>query len=272
MVRNAVDHGLEASVEDRIAAGKPATGRVELRAFHKGGNIYIEIEDDGRGLDRDAILAKAQERGLIKEGDSLSDRDVYNLIFEPGFSTAKVVTEVSGRGVGMDVVRRNIEALRGQVEITSTPGKGSVFSIRLPLTLAIIDGMVVRVGKERYVIPTLSIVISVRPQPEDILTVLGKGEMFKLHEELLPLHRIDRLFNIDGAEQDPTEALVVVVEADGRKAGLVVDELLGQQQIVIKSLGESMRGIEGISGAAIMPDGRVGLILDVSGLIGMANS
>ncbi|MCD6287886.1 MAG: chemotaxis protein CheA, partial [Candidatus Hydrogenedentes bacterium] len=260
MVRNAVDHGIENSVDERVAAGKSPVGRIELRAFHKGGNIYIEIEDDGQGLDRDAILAKAQERGLIKESDSLSDRDVYNLIFEPGFSTAKVVTEVSGRGVGMDVVRRNIEALRGQVEITSTPGKGSVFSIRLPLTLAIIDGMVVRVGSERYIIPTLSIMRSVRPEPGSVSTVLECGEMLKLQGELIPLCRLDRLFGIENAQQDLTRALVVIVESDATRMGLVVDELLGQQQIVIKSLGESMQGLAGIAGSAIMPDGRVSLI------------
>jgi len=272
MVRNAVDHGIEDSAEDRVRAGKPAAGRIELRAFHKGGNIHIEIEDDGRGLDREVILAKGIERGVVREGDNLTDREVFNLIFEPGFSTAKEVTSVSGRGVGMDVVRRNIESLRGRTDIRSRVGEGSVFSIQLPLTLAIIDGMVVRVGHERYIIPTLSIVMSVRPEARDLSTVLGQGEMFMLRDELLPLFRLDRLFGVDDAEQDPTKALVVAVESDGKQVGLVVDELLGQQQIVIKSLGESMRGIPGLAGGAIMPDGRVGLILDVSGLIELANS
>ncbi len=272
MVRNAVDHGIENSAAERERAGKPAVGRVELRAFHKGGNIHIEIEDDGRGLDRDVILAKAVERGLVREGDTLSDREVFNLIFEPGFSTAKTVTEVSGRGVGMDVVRRNIEALRGRIEIRSRPGEGSVFSIQLPLTLAIIDGMVVRVGAERYIIPTLSIVRAVRPEPDDVSTVLERGEMLKLQSELIPLCRLDRLFDLKGAEQDVTRALVVVVESDGARTGLVVDELLGQQQIVIKSLGKSMRDIPGVAGGAIMPDGRVGLILDVGGVVKLASS
>ena len=272
MVRNAVDHGIENSSEDRERSGKSAVGRVELRAFHKGGNIHIEIEDDGRGLDRDVILAKGVERGVIREGDSLSDRETFNLIFEAGFSTAKKVTEVSGRGVGMDVVRRNIEALRGKTDIRSTLGEGSVFSIQLPLTLAIIDGMVIRVGHERYIIPTLSIVMSLRPETADIETVLNRGEILKLQGNLLPLFRLGRLFVTNDAEQDATQALVVVVEADGEKAGLVVDELLGQQQIVIKSLGESMHGIPGISGGAIMPDGHVGLVLDVGGLVKLAHT
>ena len=272
MVRNAVDHGIEATAEERRNAGKAAAGRVELRAFHKGGSIYIEIEDDGRGLNRDAILAKARERGLVKDGDALSDREVWNLIFEPGFSTAKVVTDVSGRGVGMDVVRRNIEVLRGNVEIQSEAGKGSVFSMRLPLTLAIIDGMVVRTGQERYVIPTLSIVTSIRPKASDLSTVISRGEMLSIQGRLIPLFRLGALFDIDDATQDATEGLVVVVEEEGRQMGLLTDELLGRQQIVIKSLGGAMRGIPGIAGGAIMPDGRVGLILDVGGLMRLATS
>jgi len=272
MVRNAVDHGIEANPEERRKAGKPETGRIELRAFHKGGNIYIEIEDDGRGLDRETILAKAREKGIVEDGDSMSDREVFSLIFQPGFSTAKRVTDISGRGVGMDVVKRNIEALRGQVEINSEPGRGSVFTIRMPLTLAIIDGMVVRVGNERYIIPTLSIVRSVRPRKEDLSTVFNRGEMLSLHGELIPLFRLDRLFDVEGAEQDPTRAIVVVVEDDGRQTGLLTDELLGQQQIVIKSLGETLRNAPGISGGAIMPDGRVGIILDIGGLVRLANT
>lgn len=270
MVRNAVDHGLEARVEDRRRLGKADVGRVELRAFHKGGNIYIEIEDDGRGLDREAILTKGRERGLIPEGETPSDREIYNLIFQPGFSTAKKITDVSGRGVGMDVVKRNIDALRGQVEIRTETGKGSMLSIRLPLTLAIIDGMVVRVGHERYIIPTLSVIVSLRPESQQLSSVLGRSQMLSLQNEQIPLFHLDRLLNIDGAEQDPGKALAVVVEDDGHKMALLVDELLGQQQIVIKSLGESIRGIPGVSGGAIMPDGRVGLILDVSGVIRLA--
>lgn len=271
MIRNALDHGLEAGADERTAAGKPAAGRVELRAFHKGGNIYIEIHDDGKGLDRKAIIAKAIERGLIRDGEALSDREVYNLVFQPGFSTAKVVTDVSGRGVGMDVVKRNIDALRGQIDITSEVGKGTTFSIRLPLTLAIIDGMVIRVGSERYIIPTLSIIRSIRPKPSELSSILGRGEMLAVHGKLLPLFRLDRLFNVSGSEQDATRSIAVIVEDEGRQIGLLIDELLGQQQIVIKSLGEAMRGIPGIAGGAIMPDGHVGLILDVGGLVRLAH-
>jgi len=270
MIRNAVDHGLEPDAAAREAAGKPASGRVELRAFHRGGNIFIEIADDGRGLDRDAILSKALERGLVKEGQALSDREVFGLIFEPGFSTAKAITDVSGRGVGMDVVKRNIEALRGQVEIRSEPGVGSTFTIKLPLTLAVIDGMVIAVAGERYVIPTLSIVTTVRPTPEMCNSVLGDGEMLRVQGEVLPLFRLAGLFDVAGAKSDPTEALAVIVDDDGQRACLLVDELLGQQQIVIKSLGDALQDITGVSGGAIMPDGRVGLILDVTGLVRLA--
>ncbi len=270
MVRNAVDHGLESSAEDRVKAGKPAAGRVELRAFHKGGCIHIEIQDDGRGLNREAILAKARERGLIRDGDVLGDREVWNLIFEPGFSTAKAITDVSGRGVGMDVVRRNIEALRGQIEIHSEEGRGTTFSIRLPLTLAIIDGMVVRVGAERYIVPTLSIIRSVRPESGQISRVIGKGELLSLQGDLVPLFRLSRLFGLDDAVDDPAKGIVVIVEDEGRKIGLLTDELLGQQQTVIKSLGDSMKDVRGVAGGAIMPDGRIGLILDVSGIVRMA--
>ncbi|MBN1514934.1 chemotaxis protein CheA [Candidatus Sumerlaeota bacterium] len=266
MIRNAVDHGLESDPAERRAAGKSETGRVELRAYHKGGGIYIEIEDDGRGLNKDAILAKARDRKLINDGDSLSEREIFNLIFEPGFSTAKKITEVSGRGVGMDVVRRNIEALRGQVDIQSKPGKGSVFSIRLPLTLAIIDGMVVRAGQERYIIPTLSVVRSIRPEKQHRTQILSKGELLSVQGELIPLFRLGELFGIAEAESELTNAIAIIVEEENRRVAILADELLGQQQIVIKSLGEAMKGIPGIAGGAIMPDGKVGLIVDVSGL------
>ncbi len=270
MVRNAVDHGIE-SPDDRVKAGKSETGRVELRAYHKGGNIYIEIEDDGKGLDREAIRKKAIDRGLLKDGDSLNERELANLILMPGFTTAKKITDVSGRGVGLDVVKRNIEILRGQVEIRTQEGRGSVFTIKLPLTLAIIDGMVVQVGEERYIIPTLSITRSLRPTTEEISSVFQKGEMLAIRGELIPLFKLGRLFNLEEAVDDPTDALVVVVEDDGKKVGILTDKLLGQQQIVIKSLGEKMHGINGISGGAIMPDGRVGLILDVGGLVRLAH-
>jgi two-component system chemotaxis sensor kinase CheA len=270
MVRNAVDHGLEDTEEARVQAGKDPVGRVELRAYHKGGSIYIEISDDGAGLDRDRLIAKAIERGIAQEDQKFTDQEAFMLIMEPGFSTAAVVSDVSGRGVGMDVVRKNIQKMRGQIEIQSTPGKGTTFSIRLPLTLAIIEGMVVRVANRRYVIPLLSITRMLRPDESRVPTVFNQAEMLETEEGLIPLHRVHQLFNIHGATTDPTQASVVVVEHDGKRVGLLIDELLGQQQIVIKSLGESMRGIEGIAGGAIMPDGKVGLIMDLDSLIRLA--
>jgi len=271
MIRNAVDHGIE-SAEERRKAGKPQAGRVELSAFHKGSNVFIQLEDDGKGLDREVLLAKARERGLVEDGDSMSDREVFNLIFAPGFSTAKKVTDVSGRGVGMDVVRRNIESLRGQVDIESVPGRGSTFTMRLPLTLAIIDGMVVQVGKEQYIIPTLSIMESLRPTRDMMSTVLDRGEMLTVRGQLMPMFRLNRLFALEGSEHDPTEALVVVIEDSGQQAALLVDHLIGQHQTVIKSLGQMFAAVKGVAGAAIMADGRVGLILDVAGLITLATS
>ncbi len=271
MVRNAVDHGIERP-EAREAAGKPRTGQVKLAAYHSAGSVVVEIRDDGQGLDRDKVLAKARERGLITEATVPGERELFNLIFEPGFSTADQVTDVSGRGVGMDVVKRNIESLRGQVEIHSEKGKGSVFKMSLPLTLAIIDGMVVRVGAERYIIPTLSIIRSVKPGAGDLSTVLSEGEMLQLQGRLIPLYRLGRLFNVGQDNRDLQDALVVVVEDEGRQAGLIIDELIGRQQVVIKSLGETMRDIQGISGGAIMPNGRVGLILDVASLVKFANA
>jgi len=271
MIRNAVDHGLEDTEEERVAAGKSPIGRVELRAFHKGGSIYIEIADDGRGLDRECILRKAAERGLVREDEKLTDQEVFQLIMEAGFSTATVVSDVSGRGVGMDVARKNIQKMRGRIEIQSTPGEGTTFSIRLPLTLAIIEGMVVRVGPQRYVIPLLTITRMLRPDEHQIPTVFNQAEMLKADEGLIPLYRVHRLFQIDEAEDDPTRAAVVVVEHEGKRAGLMIDELLGQQQIVIKSLGSSLKGAPGVAGGAIMPDGKVGLILDLDSLIKLAN-
>lgn len=272
MIRNSVDHGIE-SPQEREASGKPAQGTVKLSAYHAAGSVVVEIEDDGRGLDADAILSKAQERGLIGKDTSLSEREIFNLIFEPGFSTAKTVTDVSGRGVGMDVVKKNIDSLRGQVEIESKVGKGSIFRMSLPLTLAIIDGMVVRVGDETYIIPTGSIIRSVKPEAHDLSTVLNRGEMLSLQGNLLPVFRLDSLFHLGGENGHQGSRLVVVVEDDNRKqAGLVIDDLVGRQQIVIKSLGEGMKDIPGISGGAIMPNGQVGLILDVSGVVKLANS
>ena len=271
MVRNSVDHGIELP-EEREKNGKPREGTIKLSAYHSAGNVVIEIEDDGRGLDRDVIFARAQAKGLISDASSLTERDILNLIFEPGFSTADTVTDISGRGVGLDVVKKNITALRGKIELQSNPGKGCVFKVRAPLTLAIIDGMIIRVGKERYVIPTVSIVRALQPQEKDLSTVLKKGEMLSLQGKFVPLVRLANLFDIEEAQSDLTQALVVVVEDNERHTGIVADELLGQQQIVIKSLGEALRGLRGISGGAIMPDGRVGLILDVGGLVKLAHA
>ncbi len=270
MVRNAVDHGIERP-EDRERAGKPVNGIVQLSACHSAGNVVVEIRDDGRGLDREAILSKALERGLIQSIDGLSDKEIFSLIFQPGFSTARTVSEVSGRGVGMDVVKTNIESLRGQVEVKSWPGQGSAVKMSLPLTLAIIDGMVIRAGEQKFVIPTVSIVRSVQPSAADLSRVFDRGEMLSLQGKLIPMFRLGRLFDIPDAAADPTKAIVVVIEDDRRQAGLLVDELIGSQQIVIKTLGEALGDIPGISGSAIMPNGRVGLILDVGGLVRLAN-
>tara|TARA_Y100001933_G_scaffold262971_1_gene322766 strand:+ start:114120 stop:116888 length:2769 start_codon:yes stop_codon:yes gene_type:complete len=272
MVRNALDHGLEADSEQRTANGKSATGTVCLRAYHKGGGICIEIQDDGHGLDEQVLLQKAIERGVVSESDQLSQQEIFHLIFAPGFSTAKQVTDVSGRGVGMDVVKRNIEALRGKIEIQSEKGKGSTFTIRLPLTLAIIDGMVVRLSTERYIIPTLSIVRMLQPGEVNIKSIMQNGQALLVDDELLPLVRLDRLFEVEGAQQDPTQATVVVVEYSERKMAILIDELIGQQQIVIKSLGATMRGLPGIAGGAIMSDGRVGLVVDISGLMNLSRN
>ncbi len=265
MVRNAVDHGLEIPGE-RLSAGKPEHGRVGLRAYHKGSNIMIEIQDDGRGLNKSRILEKAVAGGLASSAVALSDEQIFDFIFHPGFSTASQVTDVSGRGVGMDVVRKRIEKLKGQVSIRSEPGKGAVFTIALPLTLAIIEGMVVRVGNERYILPTLAIVETVRPQRANCFTVAGKGEMIKFRGELIPLARLTHLFGVEGQFQDPWDGLVVAVEHKGRKLGLFLDELLGKEEVVIKSLGETFRQVKGISGGAILGDGRIGLILDMEGV------
>jgi two-component system, chemotaxis family, sensor kinase CheA len=271
MIRNSMDHGIE-PVEERVAAGKFPEGRIILHAHHMGGNIHIDIEDDGRGLNRDAILEKAIARGIVQSGQELSDQDIFSLIFHAGFSTAAQVTEISGRGVGMDVVRRNIESLRGNVLIRSTPGKGSQFTLVLPLTTAIIDGMLFRVGQETYIMPTLSILESFRPRASQVHPVSGHGEMVSFRENLLPLFRLSRLLGVQGARQKPEEALIMVVEEYGKQWGLMVDELLGQQQVVIKSLGEGLGQTSGVVGASILADGRPGLILDIADIIRLAKN
>lgn len=266
MVRNSVDHGIE-TPEERVAAGKPREGVIRISAYQSGGNVVIELADDGRGLDRDRILAKARQKGLLDSDRGLSDREVFNLIFAAGFSTAAKVTEVSGRGVGMDVVRRNVESLRGRVAIESTPGQGTTFSIILPLTLAITDGMVIRIGSQRFIIPSLKIVMSQRPEPSALSTVSGKGEMVLVHEELLPVIRLHRAWGIAGAEEDPTRGLLVIVGEGRRKAALLVDELVTQQQFVVKPLTGMVAGTRGVAGGAIMGNGDVGLILDPDALV-----
>jgi len=271
MVRNAVDHGIE-TPDARVDINKPETGIVKLSAYHSAGSVVVEIRDDGKGMDKEIILEKAWEKGLVNDGSAMSDREVFNLIFEPGFSTAKEVTDVSGRGVGMDVVKKNIEAIRGQAEIQSELGKGSVFQMKLPLTLAIIDGMVARVGLETYVIPIVSIITSIKPEAKDLSTVINKGEMLSFHGSLVPLFRLTSLFNIQGGEEELENSLIVVIEDEGNRAGIVIDELVVRQQVVVKTLGETMKNVVGISGGAIMPNGRVGLILDIGGVVKLANS
>ena len=270
LVRNSLDHGIELPA-DRIAAGKPETGTVELNASHRGGNIIIEIKDDGKGLNPDVLLNKAIERGLVPADANLTDQQIYELIFMAGFSTAEQVSDVSGRGVGMDVVRRNINELGGSIEIWSELGKGSSFTIRLPLTLAILDGQTVSVGEETYIVPLVSIIESIQIQADMINLVAGKGETFKLRDEYLPIVRLHQVLGIEGAKAtELTEGLLVVVEGEGRRCGLFVDDLLGQQQVVIKSLEANYRKVDGISGATILGDGSVALILDVPGLIRLA--
>ena len=270
MIRNAVDHGIEPTPEDRLAAGKNRLGHITLKAYHEGGSIHIQISDDGRGLNRQAIEEKALDREVIQSADGMSDEEIYALIFEPGFSTAQKVTDVSGRGVGMDVVKSNIENMRGNIRVNSFPGQGSSFTLILPLTMAIIDGMIVKIGQERYIIPLLSIIESFQPTKDMINTVTGKGETVPFRGRLLPLFRLGELFKVQDGESDPTKAIVVVVEDAGKKVALLVDMLLGQNQTVIKSLGEAMGSIDGVAGASIMPDGSPGLIIDVNGVVKMA--
>lgn len=268
MIRNAIDHGIEAP-DERTTSGKPPEGILQLKAYHQGGSIVIEISDDGRGLAKDKILKKAIERGIVPPGtpaDALSDSEIYGLVFQAGFSTAEKVTDISGRGVGMDVVKRNIEALRGKVEIESRPGRGTTFKMMLPLTLAIIDGMIVRVGSQRYVIPTLAIVQSFQPTAGQTTRIFDKGETVKVREEMLPVRKLREIFALDEGESDPTKGLLIVVEDNANRSCLLVDEILGQQQVVIKNLGKATGNIPGVSGGAILGDGRIALILDISGL------
>lgn len=265
LVRNALDHGIEMP-DVRVAAGKDATGTIKLSAAHQGGHIVIEITDDGRGLRRDKLLEKARERG-IPCSDDMPDSDIWQLIFAPGFSTAAEVTDVSGRGVGMDVVKKNIEALGGMVELRSTAGRGMCVSIRLPLTLAILDGMSVRVGNEIFIVPLSAVVESLQPTREQVKTISAQGAVVKVRNEFLPLAELAQLFGIPSDLHELHSGILVLMEADGRKIAARVDELVGQQQVVIKSLESNYRRVRGISGATILGDGRVALILDVTALV-----
>ncbi|RMG43642.1 MAG: chemotaxis protein CheA [Candidatus Dadabacteria bacterium] len=269
MVRNAVDHGIE-TPEDRKAAGKPPKGHVHLSATHGGGSIIIEIRDDGKGLDPEKLLKTAVDKGIVAPGESLSEEEIYMLIFAPGFSTAKVVTDVSGRGVGMDVVRRNIEDMRGRINITSELGKGSCFTIELPLTLAIMEGIETTVGYERFIIPTLSITEFLRPEPEMLSTTLKRGEVLQYRDMFLPIFRLADLFQIPEAYNDPLDATMVIVDTGREMAALQVDDVLGNVSAVIKSLGVMFKQTEGLAGCSILSDGSIGLIVDVSSLLAAA--
>ena len=265
MVRNAVDHGIDSS-EERLKAGKPEKGIIRLKAFHRGGNVVIEISDDGKGLDRDGILKKAVKKKFVDSSLELSDQDIYKLIFLPGFSTAAAITDISGRGVGMDVVKQAVEKLRGKIEIDSTMNKGSTFALSFPLTMAIIDGMIVRVGGERYIIPLIAIRQLLRPEKKSYNTIIGTGETINVMGDLLPLIRVYKIFGIEADHENPWEAIVVVVEGENSSKCLLVDEILGEEEVVIKNLGESLKNKKGISGGAILGDGNIGLILDPEGL------
>ena len=269
MVRNSIDHGLE-TPEDRVRAGKDATGRVTLRAAHQAGFILLEVSDDGRGLDPQKLLRKAREKGLIEKDAQPSDDELFNVIFAPGFSTAEQLTSVSGRGVGMDVVKKQIIKLRGKIEIVSTAGKGATFFLKLPLTLAIIDGLLVGVGGEHFVMPIFAVREMFRPSQDALSTVENREEMVLVRGSLLPIVRLHRRFGMRPKSENLAESLLIVTEAHGKRFCLVVDELIGKQEVVIKSLGESLRNVRGVAGGAILGDGRVGLILDPEGLFGKA--
>ena len=262
MVRNSIDHGIE-TPEQRVAAGKDPTANIRLAAYHTAGQIVIQVSDDGRGLDRNRILAKATERGLVRPGAQLTDTEVYLLIFEPGFSTAEAVTGLSGRGVGMDVVKKHVEKLRGRIDIQSEQGKGATFFLRLPLTLAIIEGLVVCVGDNRYIVPMFSILEILRPDESSLSTVQGKGEMATVRGILLPIVRLHERFNLASSTRQLTEGMLIVSQSEGKRFCLFVDDVLGKQEVVIKTLGATFKDVAGLAGCAVLSDGRVGLILDV---------
>jgi len=270
MVRNSVDHGIETPAE-RTAQGKPPVARVKLKAGHQAGHIVIEVSDDGRGLAREKILAKARSRGLVAADAELAESEVFALIFQPGFSTADKVTDVSGRGVGMDVVRKQVQKLRGRIDIVSEAGRGTTFLLKLPLTLAIIDGLVVGVGDQRYIVPLFAVREMLQPAEEAISTIHGRQEMAMVRGTLLPVIRLHRRFGVRPRREHPWESLLIVAESGTKLFCLMVDELIGKQEVVIKSLGQGMSNIPGVAGGAILGDGRVGLILDPEGLFGARN-
>lgn len=265
LIRNSLDHGVEMP-DVRIAAGKPAQGTITLRAFHQGGNIVIEVGDDGAGLNREKILDKAKERGLPVHNE-MPDSEVWMLIFEAGFSTAAVVTDVSGRGVGMDVVKRNISAMGGRVDIESALGVGTRISVRLPLTLAILDGLSVGVGDQMFIVPLTYIIESLQPKEEDIKSVSGRGRVVRVRGEYLPVVALHEVFNLKPTSEVIHDGILVILEAEGQKAAMLVDTLIGQHQVVIKSLESNYRRVQGVSGATIMGDGKVALILDTAALV-----
>jgi two-component system chemotaxis sensor kinase CheA len=264
LVRNSLDHGVEMP-DVREAIGKPRTGKLTLSARHQGGNILIEVRDDGAGMDRDRLLAKARENGL-NVSDNMSDEDVFQLIFAPGFSTANEVTDVSGRGVGMDVVKRNIQSMGGRVEIQSTLGEGTNTRIVLPLTLAILDGMSIKVGGETFILPLSTVLESLQPAKDDMYAMAGDDVVIKVRDEYLPVIAIHEVLDVDNAITEPTKSIAVIVQGEGRRYAMLVDELVGQQQVVVKNLEDNYRKVPGISAATILGDGSVALILDITGL------
>ncbi len=267
LLRNSLDHGLESS-KQRIASGKPAKGKITLAALHRGGNLVIEVSDDGAGLNRQKILAKAREQGL-NTSPSASNQEVWQTVFAPGFSTAEKVSDVSGRGVGLDVVRKNIQSIGGHVEIQSEAGSGTKFTLQLPLTTAIIDGMTVRVGSEVYILPLNAIVESVRPKRSELKSVVEKGELVQVRGECLLVLRLYKVFGVKTQFTDPTAAVLIILESEGQRLAILVDEILGQRQVVIKSLEENFKKVEGIAAATILGDGQVAFILDVRGLLNL---
>ena len=266
MIRNALDHGIE-SPDTRAARGKPRQGTIHLSAAQRSGRIIIEVSDDGQGINREKVLARAQDRGLVPAGSPLSDEEIDNLIFLPAFSTADTVSNISGRGVGMDVVKRNVQSLGGRISVQSRFGAGSRFILSLPLTLAVLDGMVVSVGREVYIIPLTAIIESLRPQRSDIHALVGRGDVLALRGEYVPLTPLHKCFSISDAIADPCRGIVIIVQSEGAgRIGVIVDELLGQQQVVVKSLEANYESVDGIGGATILGNGRVALILDIARL------